>query len=202
VTEHRFVKEFDVRSSARKTGTAVAAASAALLLLAGCGSSDDAGKPAPSAAGSTHTADSGDGPTDGGDAGGKGDSGDSGGTGGGAPDDGGTGGGSGLEPENLSGGWTTSPKGQSDHIVFLIVSGTQAVVTDGTGSCTGTVGRDADPVTFDLDCQGGADEYAHGTVKSHQGKKLVVSWKSGKQTTFTKGGGPDDFPTPSSFPKT
>ncbi len=194
-----------MRTSARKTGAAAAAA-AALLLLAGCGSSDDAGKPAPSAAGGgTHTAGSGDGPTDGGDAGGKGSGGSDGGHDqGGAPDDGGSGGGSGsgLDPKNLSGGWTTSPEGGSDQVIFLIVSGKQAIVADGTGSCTGTVARDAEPVTFDLDCQGGADDYAKGTVKSHHGKKLVVSWRSGKKTTFTKGGGPDSFPTPSSFPQT
>jgi hypothetical protein len=211
---HLVVEEFDVRTSARKTGTAAAAAAAALLLLAGCGGgSGDGGKPSPSAAGGgTHTAGSDDGPTDGGDTGAKGSGGGAGGgsggdSGGGSGEDGGTGGGSdggdsGLEPQNLSGGWTTAPEGSSDKVVFLIVSGEQAVVAAGTGSCNGTVARDADPVTFDLKCQGGADDYTKGTVKSHKGKKLVIAWESGKKTTFTKGGGPDAFPTPSAFPQT
>lgn len=198
-----------MRTSARKTGTAAAAVAAALLLLAGCGGgSGDGGKPSPSAAGgSTHTAGSDDGPADGGGTGGKDSGGDS---GGGSGDDGGNGGtsggndegGGGLEPENLSGGWTTSPEGSSDQIVFLIVTGKQAIVAAGTGSCSGTVARDADPVTFDLKCQGDSDDYSKGTVKSHQGKKLVVAWDSGKKTTFTKGGGPNSFPTPSAFPQT
>jgi hypothetical protein len=203
VTEHRLVEEFEVRTSARKTGTAVAAAAAAVALLAGCGSGGGGDKPSPGAAGSgTHTAGSGGGPTDGGDAGGTGSGGGHGESG--APDAGGSGGSSagkgGLEPQNLSGGWTTSPQGGSGQVLFLIVSGKKAVVADGSGSCTGSVARDAHPVTFDLSCRGGAGDYGKGTVKSHHGTKLVVSWASGKKTTFTKGGGPDAFPTPSDLP--
>jgi hypothetical protein len=179
-------------------GTAAAASAAALVLLAGCGGSGGGG-PEPSPGGS-HGGTSGkhtDGPDDGGASGGET---GSGGSGGGA-DAGATGGGGGggdLEPENLSGGWTTDPGGTSGKVVFLIVSGKKAIVATGTGSCTGSVARDADPVTFDLTCQGGAEGYTQGAVKSHRGKKLVVSWDSGRTSHFVKGGGPDQFPTPKS----
>ncbi|GAA0452583.1 hypothetical protein ACFQ2B_13730 [Streptomyces stramineus] len=95
-----------------------------------------------------------------------------------------------VTPATLNGGWGN--KGQLVDKSLLILSfADKTAMLSGKSACAGKVDYDAKPVTLTFNCKDGSTDYAKGTVKSVDGKTLVVSWASGKEDTFTKTVGSD-----------
>ncbi|MFC7988909.1 hypothetical protein ACFUV2_06305 [Streptomyces pilosus] len=157
----------------RRRATAVAAALAGALALAGCSGdgsdgTDDPASPTPSATASA-------------DSGGTGDS------------------GAGATPaDELDGSWLTTAGGKA---VVLMVNGEQAALfaTGGT-MCTGSARGDGGSRSISLTCDDGTEDRAEGTVGSVEGNSLKVTWKGALGTeTYTKAEGgtlPTGLPTP------
>ncbi|MGW1816319.1 hypothetical protein ACWCQM_22460 [Streptomyces sp. NPDC002125] len=140
-----------------RTGALIAAALAAALTLTACGSGDDSGG-APSSAGSGTARST-------------------------APvgDDAAEGADS-AEATALEGTWA----GESDGspLALSVSSGKVALVAD-QHVCGGEV-KHTGEVTLALKCVDGNTDRAMGTVKSNDGKKLVVSWEAGGEDTLTR----------------
>lgn len=108
-----------------------------------------------------------------------------------------------IDVEALAGGWVTS--GEPDTVLIMAFA-EKTVMLTGAANCTGTAAVDADPVTLDLDCRSGGEDYGKATVKSLDADKLTVEWDSGKSATFTRAtddeGNPKDLPggIPSDLP--
>lgn len=165
-----------MRASARITGAATAVAAAALL-VGGCGSSGSEGNPEPPAADESNR-----------------------------PEGGGEGGGesAAIDAKALAGGWVTSTTKPDSMLIMAFAEKT--VMLTGTASCTGAAALDENPVTLDLKCRAGSEDYAKGTVKSLTDGKLTVEWESGEFSAFTKAtdesGNPKELPggLPSGLP--
>lgn len=155
---------------------AATAVAAAALLVSGCGSSGSEGHAEPPAAGESSQ-----------------------------PEGGGEGGGSaGVDAKALAGGWVTSTT-EADSVLIMAFA-QKTVMLTGAASCTGEAALDKNPVTLDLKCQAGGEDYAQGTVKSLTGGKLTIEWESGETRTFTRAtdesGNPKELPggLPSGLP--
>ncbi|MFE5238601.1 MULTISPECIES: hypothetical protein [unclassified Streptomyces] len=87
-----------------------------------------------------------------------------------------------AEATALEGTWA----GESDGnpIALSVSSGKVGLVAD-QHVCGGEV-KDMGEVTLVLKCIDGNTDRAMGTVKSNDGKKLVVSWEAGGEDTLTK----------------
>ncbi|WP_406469028.1 hypothetical protein OH738_18025 [Streptomyces hirsutus] len=173
----RAVSRRHVRLAVAATGLAGA------LVLTGCSGDSDSGDDSTPSAGASSSAD--------------------------ADPDGGTGGGTGGTDETggsatssapageLEGSWITTVDGKA---VALMFTGEQAALfaTGGT-VCSGTTQEDAGTPTITLQCAGGDEERASGTVDSVSGSTLKVTWEGSLGTeTYTKAEGgrlPSGLPT-------
>ncbi|MEU7485465.1 hypothetical protein [Streptomyces sp. NPDC042319] len=154
----------------RKGIAFAAAAAAATLLLAGCGGGSDTGggeKGSPSPSPSASSA----GPTPGEEGGGGGK----------------------VTLAALEGGWTTDALHADKGLLILSVSKDRAVLI-GKKSCGGKV-VDGTPIKLAFKCTDDDSEHAAGTVKSLRGKKLTITWASGKEDVFTRTEGTTDLPS-------
>ncbi|WP_037772837.1 hypothetical protein [Streptomyces sclerotialus] len=150
----------------RKGIQSAAAAAVAAVLLAGCGGSDDGG-------------------------GGKGTESPSPSASSAAPTPGGEDGG--VTVAALEGGWTTDASHADKGLMILSISGHKAVLI-GKESCGGKV-VDGTPLKLAFQCADGDSEHTGGTVKSLTGKKLTVTWTSGKEDVFIRTEGTTDLPS-------
>ncbi|AXK33039.1 hypothetical protein DVA86_10650 [Streptomyces armeniacus] len=103
-----------------------------------------------------------------------------------------------VKAMDIQGGWTTEGAGSS--ALILVVAEQKALVT-GKFACSGEVVDSTQPATLDLKCADGSTDYAKGTFKSFDGEKLTVAWDSGQSSTFTKSKtDPQDLPDPNGPP--
>ncbi|MFJ9040917.1 hypothetical protein ACIRF8_30630 [Streptomyces sp. NPDC102406] len=162
----------------RKQAVAGVAAVVAALAVAGCSGDGGGGKDKTSDGGSSSSA---------------------------APDGGspsGTPTGSSGSAGNIEGIWSATTGGQA---VVLVVGGKQASLSTGDGHlCTGTVTSGGKP-TLTLKCADGNNDRTTGSVESHDGTTMKVSWDAGADDTFTRstdGKLPSGLPTglPSGLP--
>lgn len=161
-----------MRASRRMTG--VAAALAATLLIAGCGSDDDGDDSPKSEESASDTQEKGGDEN--------------------APEEEP---GTEVKAMNIQGAWT---EGGGSGAVTLVVAEQKAIVTGKSAACSGEVVDSSQPATLDLKCPKGGD-YAKGTFKSFDGEKLTVEWGSGQTSTFTKSKiDPGDLPDPNGPP--
>ncbi|CAL9488807.1 hypothetical protein [Streptomyces sp. enrichment culture] len=90
-----------------------------------------------------------------------------------------------------------------DKSVTLTVSeGGQTVVISDAHVCQGTA-KEGDALALALTCKDGNTDRVSGTVRSADGKQLVVAWDSGKTDTLSKldvSGLPTNMPSVPAFP--
>ncbi|MFJ8588608.1 hypothetical protein ACIRD2_28695 [Streptomyces sp. NPDC093595] len=176
---HRLVRNGFVRN-----GFVAAAGLAAALALTGCGGGgddkggepgrDEAGRPAGGAA--TATPSPGADP----DAGSGADSGSD--TGSGA-----------ATPAAVEGAWLGMTDGKA---VNLTIKKGHAVVLADSRVCQGAAkGAVGNKVVLALKCHDGSTDRASGTAETSDGRKIVVTWDSGKKDTLAKSPLGEDLPT-------
>ncbi|MCX5411740.1 hypothetical protein [Streptomyces sp. NBC_00059] len=147
-----------------RTGALIAAALVAALTLTACGSGDDSDGGPSAGSGAARST---------------------------APADGGADDGTdSAQAAALEGTWA----GESDGspVALSVSSGKVGLVAD-QHVCGGEV-KDMGEVTLVLKCMDGNTDRAMGTVKSNDGKKLVVSWEAGGEETLTRA--PSGTPAP------
>jgi hypothetical protein len=179
---HRLVRNGFVRN-----GFVAAAGLAAALALTGCGGSggddkggdpgkDKAGRPTGGAA--TATPSPGADPDSGADSGA----------------DSGSGLGSGAStPAAVEGAWLGMTDGKA---VNLTIKKGHAVVLADSRVCQGAAkGADGNKVVLALKCHDGSTDRASGSAETSDGRKIVVTWDSGKKDTLAKSPLGEDLPT-------
>lgn len=101
----------------------------------------------------------------------------------------------GVTLADAEGVWTGTTDGKP---VTLTVGGSgQAVAVGEAHVCQGTA-KEGETLTLDLTCKDGGTDRASGTIRSADGKRLVVAWGSGKTDTLSKpvpGGLPTKMPS-------
>ncbi|GLF96051.1 hypothetical protein [Streptomyces yaizuensis] len=171
--------------SHRGSWAAAGLVAAAALVLTGCGGDDggsgddkkkeEKGQSAPADPGSEHSG------HDSGDSSGSGSSsGSSSGSGG----DGGDGGTGPVDSAAFQGQWAGKTDGTA---VTVAITGTQVVMLADGASCSGEV-ADHGSQMLSMKCPGGQGSRTMGTIKSADGKQLVVDWGNGLTDNLAKAG--------------
>lgn len=181
---HRLVRNGFVRN-----GFVAAAGLAAALALTGCGGGgaddkggdpgkDKAGRPTGGAA--TATPSPGADPDSGADSGAD--------SGSGSGSDSGA-----STPAAVEGAWLGMTDGKA---VNLTIKKGHAVVLADSRVCQGAAkGADGNKVVLALKCHDGSTDRASGSAETSDGRKIVVTWDSGKKDTLAKSPLGEDLPT-------
>lgn len=140
-----------------RTGAAVTAALVAALALTACGSDDKSDSNKDAAGGSGAQEPASAAPSEGGDAGGS-------------------------DAAALEGTWAGLTEGRA--VALSVAAGKVALVAD-QHVCQGDV-KDMGKVMLSLKCADGNTDRTMGSIKSNDGKTLVVSWDAGAQDTLTR----------------
>ncbi|WP_324615799.1 hypothetical protein [Streptomyces sp. NRRL S-118] len=108
--------------------------------------------------------------------------------------DSGTGSGSGAgTPAEVEGAWLGRTDGKA---VNLTIKKGHAVVLADSRVCQGTAkGADGGKVVLALKCHDGSTDRASGSAETSDGRKIVVTWDSGKKDTLAKSPLGEDLPT-------